>query len=151
METMRQQDERYRLYKLLAVGKKALGMDDDSFRAMLERHGAKAVDGVPSRTTMSLDGLRDVAAEMKQKGFRPSRGGQGATAWRKPRIQKITAIWCALADAGVVRDRGEPALLKFASRITRKARLEWASSDDLNACIETLKKWAAREGVQLDD
>lgn len=152
MEKPRQKDERYRLYRLLEVGKKALAMDEDAFRLMLVRHGAQEVDGVPSRRTMDLGQLHDVVVEMKRKGFRPTpRGGQQAARWRKPRIQKITAIWCAMADAGVVRNRSEAAMVKWCATLTRKARLEWATSEDLNACVEALKDWARREGVQLDD
>lgn len=145
---------RIRYYKLLEVGKRELHMADADFRCLLQRHGAQTVDGKPSRTTMSIGDLMAAVEEMRRKGFKP-RQKPGSVSrlsdWRKPRIKKITALWCALADAGVVYDRSEKAMVKWCFRHTGKARLEWASSAELNACIEALKDWARREGVRLDD
>lgn len=153
MEKPRQKDDRYRLYKLLEVGKRELRMDDDSFRAMLARHGATEKDGHPSRQTMSIPDLDAALREMRAKGFkpRPRRGrARNMEDWRAERIKKITALWCALADAGVVHNRSEKAMVAWCAGITKKARLQWTTTVDLNNCIEGLKRWAAREGVKLD-
>lgn len=135
---------RERHYRLLQVGKRELGMDDADYRELLRRNGAKEKNGKYSATTMAVGELMQAVAEMRQKGFKPKKGN---TTWRDPRIKKITAIWIALADAGVVRDRSEAAMIKWCSRITNKARLEWAGSNELNACVEGLKEWARREEV----
>lgn len=145
---------RIRYYKLLEVGKRQLQMDDEDFRTLLQRHGAKLVDGKPSRTTMAIGDLVAAVEEMKSKGFTPRAKKNSVTSlsdWRKPRIKKITAIWCALADAGVVRDRSEAAMVKWCFRLSQKARLEWATSQNLNDCIEALKDWARREKVKLEN
>ena len=98
----------------------------------------------------------DTLLEAKNKAidhFKPTKSKTSKASpsdWRAARIAKITALWCALADAGVVRGRGESAMVKWCARLTHKARLEWASSNDLNQCIEGLKDWAQREGVKLD-
>lgn len=152
METPRQSDRRYALYRLLNVARAVLGMQEEDYRVLLARHGATARNGKVSATTLDLAGLEAVLDELRAKGFKPrGRAIHNATDWRKPRIAKITAIWCALADAGVVRDRGEAAMLKFCTRITRKARLEWARSEDLNNCIQALRAWARQAGVALDE
>lgn len=143
-------DPRRRLYTLLQVGRQTLGLDEDSYRAILAAYGAREVDGRPSATTMSVSQLEQALEHQKRLGFRPKRRPGREDDWRQPRIDKITAIWCTLADAGVVRDRSERAMLRWCAGLTRKARLEWASSADLNACIEALKSWAARERVPLD-
>lgn len=145
---------RQRLYKLLQVGRRELRMDEDAYRALLARHGAKARDGRPSASTMTLSGLHAALAELRGKGFTP-RPGRGSAAriddHRQGLIRKITALWCALADAGVVRDRSEAAMVKWCGRHTRVPRLQWARKRDLVMCVEALKSWAARERVVLED
>lgn len=144
--------DRNLLYRLLQVAKRDLHMEDEDYRALLARHGATDKDGRISASTMQPWQLDNALKEMKEKGFKPTGSTKRqATRWRKPRIDKITALWCALADAGVVRDRSEAAMLKWCARITRKARLEWANDNDFNACIEGLKSWAARERVKLEN
>lgn len=143
---------RNRLYKLLRVGKTELRMDEDAYRALLARHGAKEKDGRASATTMPEHGLLSAVAEMKAKGFRPKPGrGSAANAARSKRglIAKITALWCTLADAGVVRDRGEVAMVRWCARHTSVANLQWAAPADLVKCIESLKRWAQRERIKL--
>lgn len=121
-------------------------MADENYRELLHSHGASKKDGKYSATTMSVAGLIQAVGEMRRKGFKPRAGGGD---WRQPRIEKITALWITLADAGVVRDRSETAMTRWCSRITRKTRLEWATSYELNACIEGLKEWAQRERVPI--
>lgn len=146
-------DPRTRLYALLAVGKKTLAMDEDTYRALLRAHGAQLKGDKPSATTMTVPQLETALDAMKRAGFKPARTSQVARIadWRKPRIAKLNALWCALADAGIVRDRSEAALTKFCARFTRTARLEWAGSAGLNQAIEALKDWARREGVAPHD
>jgi phage gp16-like protein len=146
-------DERTRLYRLLAVARREVGMSEDDYRQMLTSYGARAdADGYVSATTMSLTDLERALAHMKHVGFRPrKRAVHNATDWRQPRIAKITALWCTLADAGVVRDRSERAMLRWCAGVTKRARLEWATSQDLNRCVEGLRSWAQRERVVLRD
>jgi phage gp16-like protein len=151
-ETPRQDAYRHHLYRVLMAGKRCLSMEEEDYRKILERNGASLIGDKYSATTMTIDGLKAAIDEMRAKGFTP----QGKTlataaAWRKPRIAKITAIWCALADAGVVKNRGEAAMVKFCARITGKARLEWAESEDLNNCIQALRAWAKNTGVKLEE
>lgn len=152
VDTPRQTEDRHRLYRLLEVGRRQLQMDEDTFRQLLARHGAKERNGHPSRHTMSVPELDAAVREMRHKGFkpRPPRANGKVIDWRQARIAKITAIWCALADVGVVHNRSEQAMIRWCAGVTKVARLQWASSKTLNDCIEALKSWAAREGVPLD-
>lgn len=144
-------DERTRLYRLMEVGRRELQMDDYSFRLLLARHGAKERDGKPSRQTMSLEQLQAAVAEMKQKGFQPrQKKGAKVTEWREARLNKLRAMWIALAEAGVVRDRSDVALTKFCARITKNARMEWLTTHQLNDCVNALRTWAAREEVLVE-
>ena len=143
--------KRTRFYKLLAVGQRELCMDDDAYRQLLARHGASEVKGRISATTLPLPALSRVVDEMVRLGFQPQRTVSYMSDWRKPRIAKITRLWALLADAGVVRNPGEAAMMKWCARLTGVARLDWATSQKLNECIEGLKDWARREKVKIDD
>lgn len=128
-------------------------LNEVDYRYILRDCGAKLVDDKYSATTLDIAGLINAMDEMKKRGFVPlSRGARSArnNTWRKPRIDKITALWCRLADAGVIHNRSDAGMQRYCMRITKKSKLEWASSDDLNACIESLKSMAHRERVKLD-
>lgn len=143
-----------RLYTLLAVGKRDLAMSEDAYRALLARHGASERQGRISASTMTLASLEAALAELRSKGFKPQPARGSAHRVRDDRIgliKKITAVWCALADAGVVRSRGEAAMVKWCATHTGVARLQWANKADLVRAVEALKLWAARERVQLED
>jgi phage gp16-like protein len=141
---------RNRFYTLLSVGKKELGMDEDEFRSFLKIHGARSVDGKISRTTMSIGQLSLAVEAMRAKGFRPKKKNiTDIRDWRKPRIELITKLWNKLADAGVVKNRSEKSMQKWCARVTKKALLEWCTSNDLNNCVEALKSWCAREHIRF--
>lgn len=140
-------DPRRRLYALLQVGRQALGWSDDTYRDFLRDNGARGERS--SATTMSIGQLHQALEAMRALGFRPRRRDIATRDWRGPRVAKITALWCTLADAGVVRDRSERAMISWCASMTGTARLEWADSEALNRCIEGLKAWASRERVAI--
>lgn len=150
MSNQRVKNPRERCYTLLQVGKQQLGMSEDDYRAFLMAHGAGMIQGRISATTMDIGQLEMAIESMKVRGFHPTSKKSGTRDWRTARIAKITAIWIALADAGVVRDRGEKAMLTWCAKHTRTASIKWATSRALNDCIEGLKSWAHRERVKLD-
>ena len=146
------QVKRKRLYTLLAVAKKQLGLSEDEYRAILEGQGAKVDEnGKVSASTLSLCELDETLKYLKRMGFKPSRKPTRAeqTQWRDKQINKAYAIWCALADHGIVKNRSMSALHKYAYRITHKTLMDWATAQELNKVIESLKKWALRERVPL--
>jgi len=148
-------ESKQRYYKLLPIAKRQLGWDEEFYRnVFLKKHGAKIKDGKYSASTMSLGQLMQAYTYAKKCGFKPrpkKSSPANVVDWRAARIKKITALWCALADAGVVRDRSEKAMLSYCTRITKKQRLQWYLSHELNKCIESLKSWAAREKVILSE
>jgi hypothetical protein len=92
---------------------------------------------------------------MKDAGFKPTRTKAGKKFvhdkddFRSKRIAKLNALWCALADRDIVTNRSQTALEHWCKKYTKKDRLQWASSADLNTCIEQLKQWSKRLGVAV--
>lgn len=151
---MSQQNSKNRnhCYTLLAVGKKQLGWNEDTYRDFLTDHGAKEKNGKPSASTMHISDLEQAIAAMKQLGFKPVRKKKAQNKnWRLRMTNKITAIWCALYDAGVVKNKSSIAMERWCASVTKVAKMEWFESKDYNRCIEGLKSWAKREGVKLRD
>ncbi|MGZ8153054.1 MAG: regulatory protein GemA [Methylovulum sp.] len=148
---------RTRYYQQLAIGKDQLGWDEEFYRGIwLPLQGAtKDAGGRYSATTMTIDQLCQAVERMKDEGFKPTgNGGKKFTHdkkdWRAPRIAKLNAMWLAMAEAGVVKDKSQDALETWCKRYHKKDRLQWASSQELNTCIEQLKAWAMRCHVKLD-
>ncbi len=145
---------RQRLYTLLAVAnaelqKSRAGFCDDDYRYILQQCGASEKNGRISAKTMTIPEMELAVSRLKQLGFKPKR--QHGAGWRQPRIDKLNAMWCALADADVVRNRAESALENFCSKqVPTLSRLRWATSDQLNQCVEILKQWCLRTGVELE-
>lgn len=137
---------RTRHYALLNIGKKQLGWDDDFYRdTFLKKHGAKEVKGRISATTMSLGQLMQAYQDMRKCGFKPKKKRDDN--WRAARIELITRLWGNLKQAGLIRNPDPASMVKWCGTITHKAKLEWATSPDLNKCVEGLKSWCKREGV----
>lgn len=148
--------KRRQLYRLLAIGnaqltKTVAGWDDDVYRDILRQCGAAESNGRYSATTMRIDQLETALERLKRSGFKPKPARHRMAKSKQGLIRKLTAIWIQLAEAGVVRDRSEAAMLKFAYRHTNSARLEWATTADLSTAVEALKSWASREGVALQN
>ena len=147
-----QQARRKRLYVLLRVANNDMAArvpdwDDDDYRNVLKNHGAKTCNGRISATTMSLAQLDNALRFFKTHGFKP-RAKKTVANWRAPRIAKLNAMWCALADNGHLRDRSEQAMQTWCVReVNGLTRLQWATSDQLNTAVEMLKRYLQRCGV----
>lgn len=144
------------LYKLLAVANRELrqsrsGWCEADYREILRQCGASERDGRISAKTMTAVEMNQALKRFEQLGFvrrkpagRPNRKGM------QPRIAKLNAMWCALADAGVVRDRSEQAMRHWCeNQVGTLTKFDWADGDDLNQAIEMLKAFARRCDVKL--
>jgi len=131
------------------IARKELGLDEDTYRAMLKR-----ITGVESCTVCSDGQLADVLDELKAKGWTPK--VIAGSAPRKPvannkqadhpAARKARAMWISLYQLGVVKDRRESALEAFAARQLKVDRLQWADQGQLYKLIEALKAMAERAG-----
>jgi phage gp16-like protein len=140
------------------IARRDLGLDDDTYRTILER-----LTGHKSSTACSDAELGRVLDEFKAKGWTP-KVIAGANARRPesrkarpaadhPSARKARALWISLWNLGEVRDSSEAALEAFARRqLSTIERLQWADQGLMYKVIEALKAVAERAGwsQQLD-
>jgi phage gp16-like protein len=128
------------------IAKKDLGMDDETYRAMLF-----TVARVYSAKDLDFHGRKRVIEHMKARGWK-NRPAKKAKTTRPlasdDQSMKIRALWLELYAAGAITDSSEAALAKYVQRITKVAALQWLSVDQASRVIETLKKWLGRIGEQ---
>ena len=137
------------------IAQKELGLDDATYRAVLQR-----IAGRSSAADCSEAELGRVLDEFKAKGWKPAAPG----ADRKSRAGvapapkaadhamagKARALWISLHQLGVVRDASERALESFAARQLGVDRLQWADQAQGFRLIEALKAMAERAGWDQD-
>jgi phage gp16-like protein len=131
------------------VAKAQLGLDDPTYRAIVERVSAKfRRDPVSSSAQLDSRERTALIEELRAHGFRRVTP-RSAPAPGSLQESKIRAIWQALADAGALKDSSEKALLKFVRRVAHRDALAWLTADDANKVIEGLKAWHARHAASL--
>ncbi|WP_375646423.1 regulatory protein GemA [Bartonella sp. TT29SHDZB] len=122
---------------VLHMGKRALGLDDETYRALLYR-----LTGKQSAKDLNFSEKHLVIAEMKACGFKPN-GKRLEGKYAK----KLQALWIAGWNLGIIRDRSDKALLAFVKRQTGIDHIRFLrDSDDACRAIEALKGWLQREG-----
>ena len=141
---------RQRLIRLIHVAKRDLSMDDDTYRAILQRIGKKA-----SSADLTIPELEKVLEHLKRSGFKVRAKGKAA----KPKAvqanpsrplaqdaesKKIRALWLFLHELGAVKNPSEEALAAYVKRIAGVDALQWISGEQAERLVETMKKWAMR-------
>ena len=140
---------RQRLIRLIHVAKRDLSMDDDTYRAILQRIGKKA-----SSADLTIPELEKVLEHLKRSGFKVRSKSKSAPkpAQAKPsrplaqdlESKKIRALWLFLHELGAVKNPSEEALAAYVKRIAGVDALQWISGEQAERLIETMKKWAMR-------
>ena len=122
------------------VAKKQLGLDDDTYRAVLVR-----VTGKDSAKGMTEAERQRVVEEMRKRGFKKASKPSKSRA-AGPYRAKLQALWIALWNLGLVDDRSDDAMTAF---VRRQAKLDHTrfliDQEDAMAVIEALKDWMARD------
>lgn len=136
---------RDREIKLIHVARRELGLDDETYRAMLQ-----TVAGVKSSSDLDWQGRKKVLDHFKAKGFKvkskaapgkPAKPNQDAA---DPQYRKIRALWSALHDSGVVRVNTDAAVRIYIKRMTGCDDYRFCNGVQVVTVIEALKKWLAR-------
>ena len=143
---------RQRLIRLIHVAKRDLSMDDDTYRAILQRIGKKA-----SSADLTIPELEKVLEHLKRSGFKVRSKSKSAPrpAQAKPsrplaqdlESKKIRALWLFLHELGAVKNPSEEALAAYVKRIAGVDALQWISGQQAERLIETMKKWAMRRAL----
>lgn len=134
---------------LIHMGRRRLGLEDDDYRALLER-----VTGQRSSKDLTPAQARSVVAELKRLGFRPKAGRRRSRS-PHPHVRKVYKLWWELAGAGAV-GAGHRALNAFIGSANFRAKwgevptdAEFLTVERASDVIEALKDIARRKAVQL--
>ena len=140
---------RQRLIRLIHVAKRDLSMDDDTYRAILQRIGKKA-----SSADLTIPELEKVLEHLKRSGFKvrsksksapkPEQAKPSRPLAQDLESKKIRALWLFLHELGAVKNPSEEALAAYVKRIAGVDALQWISGEQAERLIETMKKWAMR-------
>jgi phage gp16-like protein len=155
-------NERTRLIRLVQVGRRSLGLDEETYRELLAQQSGKR-----SAAELTLQELDKVLLAMKGAGFKPTvkravNGGKpkrlsptrGAPT-KTAEIGVIRAIWITMHRHGLLRDGSETALNHYVERQTVRinrgigvAEVAWLSDALAYPVLESLKNWHKREMVE---
>jgi phage gp16-like protein len=119
----------------IKIGQQRLGIDDATYRALLER-----VTGCRSCTEMDVGQLESVLTVMRQKGFVPTSSKHkrpNARASADPMMGKVGAL---LADNKLPWNYAHA----MARRMFRVDRVEWLSDENMHKLIAALQIHADR-------
>lgn len=120
------------------VAKKQLDMDDDSYRALLQRAA-----GVRSASDLDWQGFVAVLDELQRLGFKPSyKGGKRRTTPAADKDALVGKIKAYLATAG----RTEAYADGISKRAFKVDRFEWLKVDQLYRLAQMLGMDAKRHG-----
>jgi len=142
------------LQRMIFVGCKALGLDDDA------RHDLQLqATGKASLSDMTDDEKKRVLDRLKLAGFNPKVRRSHAKTKRAARadLRLIHVLWAKLGETGTLRDPSRKGLNTFIRKRFEKSWTsvpadvdmlrEWHQIDDV---IQALKAWAEREGADFD-
>lgn len=122
------------------VAKKQLGLDEDTYRAVLV-----LVTGKSSAGAMDAAEQERVLAEFRRRGFKVvSSAREKAFAGRY--VPMMQALWLSGYHLGIVQNRADAALIAFVKRQTRIDHMRWVKdAAEARRVIEALKAWMTRD------
>ena len=131
-------------YAKINIACKQLGLD--KYNLLADRYGLESSKQLNRQQTM------DLLLHFKAMGWKPTRkkNSKASPKYDDPQMRKVVAIWITLGNEGVVKNKSDQALQRYVKRMTGKDNLRWCDGMDLDRIIESLKKWAKREDVELD-
>ena len=135
--------DRKSLIAKIHIAKAQLGLDDETYRALVLR-----VTGKTSSKDATTAKLVDLVNEMKAKGFQDSAGFRKSD---KPDVRKIHALWGELKRLGALDSPTKSALRAFCARMAATGAAstdpEFLTVPQCRKVIEGLKAWIDRVGA----
>lgn len=132
--------ERRALISKIHVAKAKLGLDEDTYRDMLERH-----TGFRSAKDCSVKQLTAVIGGLQKAGFQVNSHSYSGPAQKM--ANKVRALWISGWNLGIITDPSDKAMDAFILRQTGIAKVQWLKdATDGAKVIDALKAWLAREG-----
>ena len=122
------------------IGKKDLGLDDDTYRDVLER-----VTGKRSSSKLSDPARVKVIDAFTRMGWK--RIPKQRQRSEKKYVRKVFALWGELKRKGIWRDPDRQSLRTFVRNMTGCDDPEWLDYGGASKVIEALKKMGERENV----
>lgn len=134
-------DIRKRELAQIHIARQQLGMDEETYRAMLW-----SIARVKSAKDLDWTGRKRVLDHLKKSGFKvkPAKAAKTRELASDQQSKKIRALWLHLYEAEEVRDPSESALAAFVKRHTGVEALQWLTAHQAGRVIEYLKQWLAR-------
>lgn len=131
-------------YAKIHIACKDLGLD--KYQLLSDRYG------LDSSKKLKPWQLADLYAHFRSLGWRVKRKKKSPSSpkYDDSMHRKIVALWISLADAGVIKNKNDKALQAYVKRMTGVANLKWCGLAESSRLIESLKKWARREGVDVE-
>lgn len=127
------------------VAKKALGLDDATYRAALA-----TATGKTSSADMTPAERQKVLAHFRDLGFRPEGSGRPFRPSPHAHVRKVFALWRACAAAGAVESGRRTALAAFVVRMGGPPDPDWMTPAQAQPVIEALKDMERRaKGASL--
>lgn len=136
----RRATDRKRLLARLHMVKAEQGLDDDTYRDLLERETGRRSAADLDRTQIArvLDKLTGSGVASLDRGFGVIAAG--------PFAPKLKALWLSGYHLGVVMNRTDAALLAFVKRMTGVDHTRFLiDGREAAKAIEAMKAWLARE------
>ncbi len=140
------------LQKLIHVGCRELGMDQDARRAL-----QVAVVGKGSLSDMTEAELTKVVARLKSDGFKPALKRHKHRPAPRSDLKLVHVLWRKLGEAGALERPDREGLNAF---VRSQFGETWGSvpadidmlrdADQINAVIRSLKAWGKRAEIDFD-
>lgn len=135
------------LIKIVHVQKRNMALEDDIYRAVLER--AAGIKTCAGATIEQLQAVIDEMQRMQPRHRGPSRPQRVRSQPSDKQVaqyNRLRALWISLYALDVVRDRTDDALASWIKRQTGIDAVRWAAATDLSRAIDALRAWAERVG-----
>lgn len=134
------------LHRAIFGERKRLGFDEDTARAFYRRAVGKdhltQMSDAEHRTVLSA--LRAVGTTTSASS--PASSKPASRPVQGPYGKKLTALWIAMWNLGLIRDRSDTALISFVLKRIQPDHTRWLTdAKEGRKVVEALKDWMRRE------